>query len=227
MLGLNFGLAGLACTESPAHWSCASCDSSLFYPQTAFHPTQHGLRVAQLIKHAALLNRTPRYHLRDRRPSVGVDTLRDRGVGIHQDRDQLGVRQVDADREFVGKMEATLPAGAMVFQLPIMEFPEMPAPGVPPYDHFRSYLYSKNLRYSFGSMKGRPREAWQKELGKRSLEEAVAEIKKRGFAAIYINRNGFPDRALPVEKALRAMGYTKPPIVSATGDLVCIPLEKP
>jgi phosphoglycerol transferase len=137
------------------------------------------------------------------------------------------IRQVDADREFVGKMEAALPAGAMVFQLPIMEFPEMPAPGVPPYDHFRSYLYSKNLRYSFGSMKGRPREAWQKELGKRSLEEAVAEIKKRGFAAIYINRNGFPDRALPVEKALRAMGYTKPPIVSAIGDLVCIPLEKP
>ena len=137
------------------------------------------------------------------------------------------VRQVDSDRTFTAKMEASLPEGAMVFQLPIMEFPEMPAPGVPPYDHFRPYLFSKNLRYSFGSMKGRPREAWQQELGKRSLEEAVTEIKKRGFAAIYINRNGFPDRALPVEKALRAMGYSKPPIVSATGDLVCIPLDKP
>jgi Cdc6-like AAA superfamily ATPase len=76
-------------------------------------------------------------------------------------------------------------------------------------------------------MKGRPREAWQQELGKRSLEEAVAEIEKRGFAAVYINRNGFPERAQPIEKALRAMGYSKPPIVSATGDLVCILLEKP
>ena len=103
----------------------------------------------------------------------------------------------------------------------------VPVPGMTPYDHFRPYLYSTKLRYSFGSMKGRPREAWQQEIGKRSLEEAVAEIKKRGVAAIYINRNGFPDRALPIEKALRAMGYTKPPIVSATGDLVCIPLEKP
>ena len=137
------------------------------------------------------------------------------------------IRQVDADREFTGKMEAALPAGAMILQLPIMEYPESPAPGVPPYDHFRPYLYSTKLRYSFGSMKGRPREAWQKEISKRSLEEAVAEIEKRGFAAIYINRNGFPDRALPIEKALRAMGYTRPPIVSATGDLVCIPLEKP
>jgi hypothetical protein len=98
---------------------------------------------------------------------------------------------------------------------------------VPSYDHFRPYLYSTQLRYSFGSMKGRPREAWQQELGKLPLEEAVAEIEKRGFAAIYINRNGFPERAEPIEKALRAMGYGKPPIVSATGDLVCIPLEKP
>ena len=136
-------------------------------------------------------------------------------------------RQVDSDRAFTKKMEASLPEGAMVFQLPIMEFPEAPVPGMTPYDHFRPYLYSKNLRYSFGSMKGRPREAWQQELGKRSLEEAVAEIEKRGFAAVYINRNGFPERAQPIEKALRAMGYSKPPIVSATGDLVCIPLEKP
>ena len=136
------------------------------------------------------------------------------------------IRQVDSDRDFTAKMEASLPEGAMVFQLPIMEFPESPAPGVPPYDHFRPYLYSKSLRYSFGSLRGRPREAWQQELGKRSLEEAVAEIEKRGFAAIYINRNGFPERAQPIEKALRAMGYDKPPIGSAAGDLVCIPLEK-
>jgi len=137
------------------------------------------------------------------------------------------IRQVDSDRAFTAKMEATLPEGAMVFQLPIMEYPESPAPGVPPYDHFRPYLYSTKLRYSFGSMKGRPRENWQRELGQRPLEEAVAEIEKRGFAAIYVNRNGFPERAQPIEKALRAMGYRKPPIVSDTGDLVCIPLEKP
>jgi len=137
------------------------------------------------------------------------------------------IRQIDSDREFTRKMEAALPEGAMVFQLPIMEYPESPAPGVPSYDHFRPFLYSTKLRYSFGSMKGRPREAWQQELGKRPLEEAVAEIEKRGFAAIYINRNGFPERAQPIEKALRAMGYSQPPIVSATGDLVCIPLEKP
>ena len=135
-------------------------------------------------------------------------------------------RQVEADREFVAAMEAALPERAMVFQLPIMEFPEAPVPGVPPYDHFRPYLYSKNLRYSFGSMKGRPREDWQKELGKMAFKDAVAEIKNKGFAAIYINRNGFPDRGKALEDSLLEMGYTKPPLRNATGELACIVLEK-
>jgi hypothetical protein len=137
----------------------------------------------------------------------------------------LIARQVEADREFVTRMEAVLPAGAMVFQLPIMEFPEAPAPGVPSYDHFRPYLYSKQLRYSYGSMKGRPREQWQQDLGKVPLAKAVEQIKDRGFAAIYINRNGFPDKGKQVVDTLRGMGFTKPPIESAAGDLVCIVLQ--
>jgi hypothetical protein len=154
-------------------------------------------------------------------------------------------RQVEADREFTGKMEEALPAGAMVFQMPVMEFPESPLPGVPPYDHFRPYLYSKNLRFSYGSMKGREREKWQpavqaklfegasldQQAGKIKVNEAnariaVDELKRLGFSAIYINRNGFPDRGKGLEEALLDLGYTKPPIRNATGDLACIVLEK-
>jgi len=154
-------------------------------------------------------------------------------------------RQIDADREFTEKMEAALPDAAMVFQLPVVEFPESPAPGVPPYDHFRPYLYSKNLRYSYGSMKGRERERWQLALqglmfegatldqqGQRvvfnaaNFSRAVSELKKLGFSAIYINRNGFPDRAKGLEDAILELGYSKPPIRNATGDLACIVLDK-
>jgi hypothetical protein len=134
----------------------------------------------------------------------------------------LIARQVEADREFVAQMEAALPAGAMVFQLPIMEFPEAPAPGVPPYDHFRPYLYSKQLRFSYGSMKGRPREQWQRDLGTVPFEKAIEQIKERGFSAIYINRNGFPDKGKQFVEKLRGMGFEKPAIESAGGDLVCI-----
>jgi hypothetical protein len=135
-------------------------------------------------------------------------------------------RQVEADRQFVAQMEAALPAGAMVFQLPIMEFPEAPAPGVPPYDHFRPYLYSKQLRFSFGSMKGRPREQWQQELGRVPFDKAIEQIKERGFAAVSINRNGFPDKGKQLVEKLRGMGFEKPPIESAAGDLVCVPLTR-
>ncbi|MFM8891909.1 MAG: hypothetical protein ACKOTB_09885, partial [Planctomycetia bacterium] len=134
--------------------------------------------------------------------------------------------QVASDREFVGLMEAALPPGAMVFQLPIMEFPESPAPGIPAYDHLRPYLYSRQLRFSFGSMKGRAREQWQRDLGSIPFERALEQITDRGFAAIYLNRNGFPDKGKQVIEKLRELGYTRPQIVSSGGDLVCIPLVK-
>jgi hypothetical protein len=134
--------------------------------------------------------------------------------------------QVASDREFVGLMEAALPPGAMVFQLPIMEFPESPVPGIPAYDHLRPYLYSRKLRFSFGSMKGRTREQWQRDLGTIPLERAVEQITDRGFAAIYLNRNGFPDKGKQIIEKLREMGFTRPQIVSSGGDLVCIPLVK-
>ena len=135
-------------------------------------------------------------------------------------------RQVESDRAFVARMESALPPGAMVFQLPIMPFPEAPAPGVPSYDHFRPYVQGGGLRYSFGSTKGRPREQWQLDLGRVPLDKAVAEIEARGFAAIYINRNGFPDKGQQIVAKLREMGYTQPAIESDLGDLVCIPLAK-
>ena len=102
--------------------------------------------------------------------------------------------QIESDREIVEKMEAVLPPGAMVFQIPIMEFPESPAQGLSPYDHLRPYLFSNRLRYSFGSMKGREDTRWQKDLANLSLEDAVARLRGLGFRAILINRNGFPDK---------------------------------
>jgi len=133
---------------------------------------------------------------------------------------------VDSDRRFVAQMEAALPDGAMVFQFPVMEYPESPVPGVGSYEHFRPYLYSSKLRYSFGSQKGREREAWQKEVASMPIKKALPEIARRGFAAIYINRRGFQDGGKSLEDAIREQGYTRPLIRSPAGDLDCIPLDK-
>jgi phosphoglycerol transferase len=152
-------------------------------------------------------------------------------------------RQVAADRDFVEKLELALPEKAMVFQLPVMD--GSPLPGVPSSDHYRPYLYSHGLRFTMGATKGSESEVWQQAVQKQllngatlnqqtqqilfnqnSVGAAVEEMRKRGFAAIYVNRNGFPDRGKGLEKSLLELGYLKPPIDSAGGDLVCIPLEK-
>ena len=133
--------------------------------------------------------------------------------------------QIESDREIVGKMEAVLPPGAMVFQIPIMEFPESPAPGLSPYDHLRPYLFSNRLRYSFGSMKGREDTQWQKELANLSLADAVAKLRGMGFRAILINRNGFPDKAKGFLQSLSTLGHSQV-IESPAGDLVCVVLAR-
>jgi hypothetical protein len=54
------------------------------------------------------------------------------------------------------------------------------------------------------------------------VRQAVDEIRSKGFAAIYVNRNGFPDRGKGLFDALLELGYDAPPIYSPAGDLACI-----
>ena len=128
---------------------------------------------------------------------------------------------VDSDREFTQKIEAQLPKGAMIFQVPIMEFPESPAPGMPSYDHFRPYLHSTALRFSFGGIKGRPWLKWQQEVGQHSLPDFIHAIESYGFAAVYVNRHGFPDKGEGLLKAFRDLGYNDV-VESKVGDLFCV-----
>jgi len=134
------------------------------------------------------------------------------------------VRQISSDQKFVADMESIYPNGAMVFQLPVMDFPEAPLRTENPYDHLRPYLYTHHLRFSFGSVKGRAREQWQHDLEKMSLPDAIAEVKRRGFSALYVSRVGYPDGARELEQNLLTLGYNEE-IQSAEEDLFCVRLQ--
>src|SRR5207249_2171272 len=67
-------------------------------------------------------------------------------------------KTVDSDSRFTREIESRLPPEALLFQLPIVDFPEA-FPGAC-YDHFRPYLFSRHLRFSFGAVKGRARDDW-------------------------------------------------------------------
>jgi hypothetical protein len=133
-------------------------------------------------------------------------------------------RMVANDRDFARALEARLGPGGMIFQVPVMDFPESPAPGIGAYDHFRLYLYTDSLRFSFGSDKGRARADWQKAVLQLPLPQAIQTLESYGFGAIYVNRNGFSDHGAELEKAFKAAGRPEQ-IADTAGDLFCVILK--
>ena len=59
------------------------------------------------------------------------------------------------------RLERALPAGAAVFQLPAVPFPEAgPTRGMPDYEHALPFLTSHTLRFSYGHLRVAPARAW-------------------------------------------------------------------
>ena len=82
------------------------------------------------------------------------------------------------------------------------------------YSHFRGYLHSKTLRWSYGTMKGREGDSWQRRVAAKPLSELVDALALAGFSGIYVDRYGYSDQGEKLEAALQDLLATKP-IVSA------------
>ncbi|MDB6021506.1 MAG: hypothetical protein JWQ04_1363 [Pedosphaera sp.] len=116
---------------------------------------------------------------------------------------------VDSDAAFGAAMEQKLPPRSMVFQMPVMSFPESsPVHDIQGYEMLRPYFATKTLRFSFGSVRGRNREAWQWEAEKLPAAEMIALLERYGFGAIYINRKGYTDHGEDLLRQLAAAGRT-------------------
>jgi hypothetical protein len=109
---------------------------------------------------------------------------------------------VSSDRHFVADIEARLPPGSAVFQLPLASFPERPAiVALQDYSLVRGYLYSKDLRWSYGAMRGRPAD-WTWGLGGRPLDVVLSDVTAAGFTGLYADRAGFPDQGVALEREM-------------------------
>jgi hypothetical protein len=131
--------------------------------------------------------------------------------------------QVDSDEQLVRDLERRLGPGAMVFELPVVAFPEMPpVHEMTDYEQLIPYIHSKHLRFTYGTVKGRGSEQWQHVAAALGPDQMVNQLQREGFAAIWINRRGYPDRAETLVRALRP-GRTV--LESARGDLAAIILQ--
>jgi phosphoglycerol transferase len=125
--------------------------------------------------------------------------------------------EYDSDEAFVGAIEHRLPPRAMVFQLPVVAFPESPRPArMKDYDHFVGYLHSRKLRWSYGGMKGREAD-WQEALAGQPTGLLLARLAAVGFAGLTIDRFGYADGATGLEAEIGRL--TGPPAVSPNGRL--------
>ena len=103
------------------------------------------------------------------------------------------------------------PADAMIFQLPYFPCPEYgPMNRMNDYDHFRAYLHSKSVRWSYGAMKGRMTDLWQRTIAAKPAEQFVALLSLSGFSGIYLDRFGYPDMGADLEEKLSRLLNIKP-----------------
>lgn len=109
----------------------------------------------------------------------------------------------ESDRTFVAALEAELPDGAMVFQLPYVAFPEAASvEGTGVYDPFRMYLHSATLHWSAGAFRGREDAAWQEEAASLDAPEMLDALTAEGFEGLVIDRDGYADGGAALEAQL-------------------------
>lgn len=130
------------------------------------------------------------------------------------------------DRAFVAEIDALMPDGAKILQLPIIEFPEaQPVGKMEDYDHLRAYLADDgSLEWSYGSMKGRPDAAWQITLrDKIGPIGALPAILGLGFEGIWIDTYGYVGKEDEVQQIIEAVGVE--PLVSPDGRFLFLDLR--
>ncbi len=129
-----------------------------------------------------------------------------------------------SDKSFVQRIEAKLPPGTMIFQLPYMPFPEGPMGEM---SLLRGYLHSRTLRWSYGAMSGREADTWIKNtvMGDGNLQRIVQVLTEAGFQGIYLDRQLLRDYD-KIEGAFKQL-VDASPIESEDGRLAFYSLRKP
>lgn len=121
-----------------------------------------------------------------------------------------------SDQEFVQRIENAMPPGSMIFQLPYISFPEGKRTRINSYAHFKGPLHSHSLKWSFGAMKGRKTDRWQKKTSRLKIKEMIPVLLQQGFTGLYIDKFGYVDDGQSIELQLIQL-LNKPPIFDKHG----------
>jgi hypothetical protein len=123
----------------------------------------------------------------------------------------------NADATWLKRIDAVMPAGAEVLQLPYLPFPEGQSPnGVLSSDALIPFLHTTDIRWSAGGIKGRPRADWPASIEEYSPAQIAELAAAANFSGIYIDRQAMTTlQSRTLESGLEKYLGTKP-MVSAS-----------
>jgi hypothetical protein len=127
-------------------------------------------------------------------------------------------------KRFVGDLERQLPAGAMVFQLPLRTYlNDSGVAKLQPYELFKPYLVSRSLRWSYPALSN-AQVSWQEAASRLEPTRLPYQMVREGFAAIVVDRHGYDDGGAGIVAALRTAS-PEPPIVAQSNRYVAIDIR--
>ncbi|WP_046657857.1 hypothetical protein [Lysobacter capsici] len=130
----------------------------------------------------------------------------------------------DSDRDFAKALAMRLPAGAMVLQLPYIEYPEVGA-ALGDYTQFRNNLHAPKLHWTHGAMKGRAESRWLQALANSAPGQFARTVNAIGYSAIVVDKRGVTSL---IEQQLAAMSHNQSSVIESTdGTQTAYILEKP
>ncbi|MGE5473042.1 MAG: hypothetical protein ACM3UU_02340 [Ignavibacteriales bacterium] len=130
------------------------------------------------------------------------------------------------DRDFFQKVEASVPKGSKIFQLPYQTFPGGgPVVNMKEYEHLKGYIHTETLRWTYGAMKGRPGDIWQRNVVSKPTDEFVDDLALTDFNGIFINRSGYSDYGSGIESNLKKILNIQP-IISSKNNYSFFSIEK-
>lgn len=134
---------------------------------------------------------------------------------------ELNKFNYETDKAFVKKVENSVSLDAKIFQLPYHQYPEGGiVNSMADYQLLTGYLHSDNLRWSYGGIKGRKSDIWNKMISDLDTKTMVKALSIAGFEGIYIDRRAYTDTSYnELDNAITEV-LNVSPIISDNGNLV-------
>ena len=131
------------------------------------------------------------------------------------------------DKKFIENIEEIMPENSSIYQLPTISFNDL----IPPvkskygnykhYRHFIGYVFSKDLKWSYGGDYGRAENEWYERVNEMKAIDLLNEISYAGFDGLYIDKGliGDDELADKIEEELKDI-LKQQPMIHENGSLL-------